>query len=193
MKKKIIILISGGGTNLQSIIDTIGRGDLEAEIACVISDRPAYGLQRAANSNIPNVLIDRKIGKEKWAKEFLLISEKYKPELIVLAGFLYILDKVIIQKFPKRIINIHPALLPKYGGKGMYGMNVHKAVIAANDKESGCTVHFVDAGVDTGNIILQKKVKVLPNDTSKILQKRVLEQEYLALTEAIKKVLGTLK
>lgn len=187
--KKITILISGGGTNLQSIIDSIENGKLAVKISYVIADRPAYGLERASNYNISDLLIDRKLGRKAWTEEFLKIMEKENPDLIVLAGFLSILDKKIITEFKGKIINIHPALLPKYGGKGMYGINVHKAVIKAREKESGCTVHFVDAGVDTGNIILQKRVKVLADDTPEILQKRVLEQEHLALPEAIIKVL----
>ena len=189
MKKKITVLISGGGTNLQSIIDSIENGFIEAKINLVIADRPAYGLERAKNYNIPNLLIAKKIGREKWTKQFLEVIHKQNPDLIVLAGFLSIIDKQIIEQFPKKIINIHPALLPKFGGKGMYGMNVHKAVIESIEKESGCTVHYVDAGVDTGEIILQRKVIVLPDDTPETLQKRVLEQEHLALSEAIKMIL----
>ena len=189
MKKKITVLISGGGTNLQSIIDSIENDFIEAKINLVIADRPAYGLERAKNHNIPNLLIDRKIGREKWTKQFLEVIQKQKPDLIVLAGFLSIIDKQIIEQFPKKIINIHPALLPKFGGKGMYGINVHKAVIESGEKESGCTVHYVDTGVDTGEIILQRKVTVLPDDTPETLQKRVLEQEHSALSEAIKMIL----
>jgi phosphoribosylglycinamide formyltransferase-1 len=191
--KKITVLISGSGTNLQSIIDHIEDGSVEAEINYVIADRPADGLERAKKHNIRNILIDRKMGKEKWTKRFLSKMQEEKPDLIVLAGFLSIIDKQIIKQFQKKIINIHPALLPKFGGKGMYGINVHKAVIEAREKESGCTVHYVDSGVDTGDIILQRKVIVLPDDTPEKLQQRVLKQEHLALPEAIKMVLNARK
>jgi phosphoribosylglycinamide formyltransferase-1 len=191
--KKITVLISGSGTNLQSIIDHIEDGSVEAEINYVIADRPADGLERAKKHNIRNILIDRKMGKEKWTERFLSKMREEKPDLIVLAGFLSIIDKQIIKQFQKKIINIHPALLPKFGGKGMYGINVHKAVIEAREKESGCTVHYVDSGVDTGDIILQRKVIVLPDDTPEKLQQRVLKQEHLALPEAIKMVLNARK
>jgi len=191
--KKITVLISGSGTNLQSIIDHIEDGSVEAEINYVIADRPADGLERAKKHNIRNILIDRKMGKEKWTERFLSKMREEKPDLIVLAGFLSIIDKQIIKQFQKKIINIHPALLPKFGGKGMYGINVHKAVIEAGEKESGCTVHYVDSGVDTGDIILQRKVIVLPDDTPEKLQQRVLKQEHLALPEAIKMVLNARK
>ena len=187
--KKITVLISGGGTNLQSLIDSVESGQIDAVINYVIADRPAYGLERAKKHNIPNIVISRKEGKEKWAEKFLELIKSDKPDLIVLAGFLSILDKRIIEAFPHKIINIHPALLPKFGGKGMYGMNVHKAVIAAGEKESGCTVHYVDAGVDTGEIILQKKVTVSPEDTPETLQKKVLKLEHSALPEAVRMIL----
>jgi len=188
MKKKILVLISSGGTNLQSLIDKL-HIPKKVVINAVIADRPALGLQRAMKQNIPISIIDRSLGKEKWATNFLSQISFFQPDLIVLAGFLSILDERIISEYKGKIINIHPALLPKYGGKGMYGINVHRAVIAAAEKESGCTVHFVDTGVDTGEIILQKKVKVQSSDTPEVLQKRVLEQEYLALSEAIIKIL----
>jgi phosphoribosylglycinamide formyltransferase-1 len=191
--KKITVLISGGGTNLQSIIDRVENGFIDAKINYVIADRQAYGLERAKRHNIKNILIDRKLGRIKWTERFLSRMQEEKPDLIVLAGFLSIIDKQIIEQFPKKIINIHPALLPKFGGKGMYGINVHRAVIEAGEKESGCTVHYVDTGVDTGKIIIQRKVMVLPDDTPERLQKRVLEQEHLALSEAIRMVLNSRK
>ncbi len=191
MKKKIVVLISGSGTNLQSLIDNIHIPENEMEICAVIADRPAGGLQRAQKQNIPTFIIDRKQKKDSWTQDFLKKTDALQPDLIVLAGFLSILSPAIIRRFEKKIINIHPALLPKYGGKGMYGINVHKAVINAGEKESGCTVHFVDAGVDTGEIILQKKVNVLPDDSPEKLQQRILKEEHKILVEAVKKVLQT--
>ncbi len=191
MKKKIVVLISGSGTNLQSLIDNIHIPENEMEICAVIADRPAGGLQRAQKQNIPTFIIDRKQKKDSWTQDFLKKTDALQPDLIVLAGFLSILSPAIIRRFEKKIINIHPALLPKYGGKGMYGINVHKAVINAGEKESGCAVHFVDAGVDTGEIILQKKVKVLPDDSPEKLQQRILKEEHKILVEAVKKILQT--
>ena len=166
-KKRIAVLVSGGGSNLQSIIDNIEQGNLNCKISYVIADRECYGLKRAEKHGIKNVLLDRK----------------------VLAGYLSILSPEFIKKWSRKIINIHPSLLPKFGGKGMYGMNVHRAVIEAKETESGCTIHFVDTGVDTGEIILQIKVPVLSDDTPEVLQKRVLEKEHVVLIEGSKKLL----
>lgn len=189
--KNIGILISGSGTNLQSIIDNINIGNLSCGISCVIADRECYGLERANNSNINTFLLDRKIYKEKLSEKIdkILEENKIKTDFIILAGYLSILSKEFIEKWNNKIINIHPSLLPKFGGKGMYGMNVHRAVIEASESESGCTVHFVDAGIDTGRIIVQEKVPVLPDDTPESLQKRVLDKEHSLLIQGIKKIL----
>lgn len=183
--KNLVILISGSGTNLQRIIDCIETGEIpNAKIKLVIADRDCYGLQRAENQNIKNILIPRK----KLAKNL----ENAIPEntdLIILAGFLSILDKNIIEKFSGKIINIHPALLPKFGGKGMWGMNVHNAVIEAKEKESGATVHFVTSGIDEGEIILQGKTKISDDETAESLAKKIHTIEYEIFPKAIKKVL----
>ena len=191
-KKRIAVLVSGGGSNLQSIIDNIEKGNLNCEISYVIADRECYGLERAEKHGIKNVLLDRKVLKEKLSDEIsnVLENDDEKTDYIVLAGYLSILSPEFIKKWSRKIINIHPSLLPKFGGKGMYGMNVHRAVIEAKETESGCTIHFVDTGVDTGEIILQMKVPVLSDDTPEILQKRVLEKEHVLLIEGIKKLLG---
>ena len=191
-KKRIAVLVSGGGSNLQSIIDNIEQGNLNCEISYVIADRECYGLERAEKHGIKNVLLDRKVLKEKLSDEIsnILENDDKKTDYIVLAGYLSILSPEFIKKWSRKIINIHPSLLPKFGGKGMYGMNVHRAVIEAKETESGCTIHFVDTGVDTGEIILQMKVPVLSDDTPEILQKRVLEKEHVLLIEGIKKLLG---
>lgn len=184
---KIAVLISGGGTNLQSIIDNIENGYLNnCSIEYVISDRKeAYGIERATLHNINTLILDRKVYKESLSKEILKIL-KDKVDLIVLAGFTSILDKSFIESFKNKIINIHPSLIPSFCGKGMYGLKVHEAAIKYGVKVSGCTVHFVDEGTDTGAIILQKVVDVVGNDTAKELQKRILEKEHIALSEAIK-------
>ena len=190
-KKRIAVLVSGGGSNLQSIIDNIEKGNLNCEISYVIADRECYGLERAEKHGIKNVLLDRKVLKEKLSDEIsnVLENDDEKTDYIVLAGYLSILSPEFIKKWSRKIINIHPSLLPKFGGKGMYGMNVHRAVIEAKETESGCTIHFVDTGVDTGEIILQIKVPVLSDDTPEVLQKRVLEKEHVLLIEGIKKLL----
>ena len=190
-KKRIAVLVSGGGSNLQSIIDNIEQGNLNCEISYVIADRECYGLERAEKHGIKNILLDRKVLKEKLSDEIssVLENDDEKTDYIVLAGYLSILSPEFIKKWSRKIINIHPSLLPKFGGKGMYGMNVHRAVIEAKETESGCTIHFVDTGVDTGEIILQIKVPVLTDDTPEVLQKRVLEKEHVLLIEGIKKLL----
>ena len=191
-KKRIAVLVSGGGSNLQSIIDNIEQGNLNCEISYVIADRECYGLKRAEKHGIKNILLDRKVLKEKLSDEIsnVLENDDEKTDYIVLAGYLSILSPEFIKKWSRKIINIHPSLLPKFGGKGMYGMNVHRAVIESKETESGCTIHFVDTGVDTGEIILQIKVPVLTDDTPEVLQKRVLEKEHVLLIEGIKKLLG---
>lgn len=187
-RKNIAVLVSGSGSNLQSIIDNIEQENLNCKITYVIADRPCYGLERAENHKIKNIMLDRKLFKEKLSNEIssILENNEEKTDYIVLAGYLSILSNSFIEKWTEKIINIHPSLLPKFGGKGMYGMNVHRAVIEAKEKESGATIHFVDSGIDTGKIITQVKVPVLENDSPEDLQKRVLEQEHKLLIEGIK-------
>lgn len=184
---KIAVLISGGGTDMQSIIDGIKSGYIKnCKIEAVLSDNPkAYGLERAKNENIETYVLDRKSKTESVSKQALKIIEG-KVDLIVLAGFLSILSDEIISKFKNKIVNIHPSLIPSFCGSGMYGLNVHKKALEYGVKISGCTVHFVDEGTDTGPIILQKAVPVLDEDTPEELQKRILVEEHKALPEAIK-------
>lgn len=191
-KTRIAVFISGSGSNLQSIIDNIENGNLNCEISYVIADRKCFGLERAEKHGIKSIMLDKKLFGNKLSDEISAILENdiEKTDYIVLAGYLSILSENFINKWNRKIINIHPSLLPKFGGKGMYGMNVHRAVIEAKETESGCTIHFVDTGVDTGEIILQIKVPVLSDDTPEILQKRVLEKEHILLIEGIKKLLG---
>ena len=191
-KTRIAVFVSGSGSNLQSIIDNIENGTLNCEISYVIADRECFGLERAEKHGIKSIMLDKKLFGNKLSDEISAILENdiEKTDYIVLAGYLSILSESFINKWTRKIINIHPSLLPKYGGKGMYGMNVHRAVIEAKETESGCTIHFVDTGVDTGEIILQIKVPVLSDDTPEILQKRVLEKEHILLIEGIKKLLG---
>ena len=191
-KTRIAVFVSGSGSNLQSIIDNIENGTLNCEISYVIADRECFGLEKAEKHGIKSIMLDKKLFGNKLSDEISAILENdiEKTDYIVLAGYLSILSENFINKWNRKIINIHPSLLPKFGGKGMYGMNVHRAVIEAKETESGCTIHFVDTGVDTGEIILQIKVPVLSDDTPEILQKRVLEKEHILLIEGIKKLLG---
>ncbi|WP_392486584.1 phosphoribosylglycinamide formyltransferase [Haloimpatiens sp. FM7315] len=184
---KIAVLISGGGTNLQSIIDNIDKGYLKnCSIEMVISDRiGAYGLERAKKKGIKTFTLDRKIYKSQLSTKILELVED-KVDLIVLAGYLSILNGEILDKFKNKVINIHPSLIPSFCGKDMYGIKVHERALEYGVKVSGCTVHFVDEGTDTGAIIIQKTVPVKSQDTAKMLQDRILLKEHIALSEAIK-------
>lgn len=184
--KNLVILVSGSGTNLQRIIDTIENGEIRnAKISLVVADRECYGLERAKNHNIEAVLIPR--GKNFSSELGKIIPEN--TDLIVLAGFLSILKPEFCENWENKIINIHPALLPKYGGKGMWGHHVHNAVIEAKEKESGATVHFVTVGIDEGKAILQKSFEVTENDTPETLAEKVHKIEYEIFPIAINIVL----
>lgn len=187
---RIGVLVSGGGTNLQSVIDAVEAGTLKSQIVCVISNKEAaYGLERARKHQIPAYFINPK--EEGYDEKLMTLLKDEQVELVVLAGYLKILNQALIEAYRGRIINIHPSLLPKFGGKGFYGLHVHEAVIAAGEKESGATVHYVDAGVDTGKVILQRKLEIMPEDTPESLQKRILEQiEHRILVEAIQSIEG---
>lgn len=188
---RMAVLVSGGGTNLQSVIDAVEAGALSSQIVCVISNKEtAYGLERARRHNIPAYFINPK--EEGFDEKLLARLKEDEIDLVVLAGYIKILSSDLIKAYKHRIINIHPSLLPKFGGKGFYGIHVHEAVLAAREKESGATVHYVDEGVDTGEIILQRKVVVEEGDTPESLQARILEQiEHKILVEAIKKIEGS--
>ena len=191
-KIRIAVFISGSGSNLQSIIDNIENGNLNCEISYVVADRECFGLQRAEKHGIKSIMLDKKLFGNKLSDEISAILENdiEKTDYIVLAGYLSILSENFINKWNRKIINIHPSLLPKFGGKGMYGIKVHEAVIANKEKESGCTIHFVDNGIDTGEIITNVKVPVYEDDTPEVLQKRVLEKEHILLIEGIKILLS---
>jgi len=191
-KMKIVVLVSGNGTDLQSVIDAVESGYIEnSEIVLVISSKAdAYALTRAAIHGIETKIFAKEDYDDIRDRMDAIYEalDMESPDLIVLAGYLSILPPALIKKYEGRIINIHPALLPKYGGKDAYGMNVHRAVIAAGEKESGATVHYVDEGIDTGKIILQEKVPVLPDDTPEKLRDRILEVEHRILPEAIRQI-----
>ena len=182
---RIAVLVSGSGSNLQAIIDEVEKGSLNCEIKFVISDsEKAYGLERAKNHGIEAIALDRKIYKGKISDEILgLINGKV--DLIVLAGYLSILNGEILRAFRNKIINIHPSLIPSFSGSGMYGIKVHEAAVKKGVKYSGCTVHFVNEEVDGGEILLQEVVPVLEVDTAETLQKRIIVEEHKLLPKAI--------
>ncbi len=180
---RVAVLVSGYGTNLQSIIDAVKNGYLKVEISSVISDRECYALKRAEENNIKTFCLDR---KDKDFQQKLLDILQKNADLIVCAGFLSIIGKKIVEKFKNKIINVHPALLPSFGGKGMYGEKVHKKVLEYGVKISGCTVHFVDENVDCGPIIFQYAVPVIEDDDVGSLSKRIQIFEHQLLVEAIR-------
>lgn len=187
---RVLVLVSGGGTNLQAIIDAVADGTItNTEIVGVISNNyGVYSLERAEKAGIKNEVISPKDfpDRSSFNKAFLAKLDEYKPDLIVLAGFLVVIPEMVIEKYEGKIINIHPSLIPSFCGTGYYGLKVHKAALERGVKVSGATVHFVDAGTDTGPIILQKPVFVEEGDTPEILQKRIMEQaEWKILPQAI--------
>jgi len=189
--KNIVVFASGSGSNFQAIIDSIEKGDIEAKISGLIASRSGIGaIERANSHNIPHYVPSDE-GSESSFSE-LLISKlvEWSPDLIVLAGFLKKIPSEVIEMYRNRIINIHPSLLPKFGGKGFYGIKVHKAVIDAGETESGCTVHFVNEHYDKGDIIKQQRVRVSHDDTPETLAQKVLKEEHKLLPNVIAEILN---
>ena len=187
---KIAVCVSGGGTNLQAIIDAIDNGEIHnTEIAVVISNnKNAYALERAAKAGIEGVCISPKdfASREEFNKAFVEKLDSYNVDLVVLAGFLVVIPPEMIRKYEYKIINIHPSLIPSFCGTGYYGLKVHEGALARGVKVTGATCHFVDEGTDTGPIILQKAVEVMEDDTPEVLQRRVMEQaEWIIMPQAI--------
>lgn len=186
---KIGVLVSGGGTNLQAILDAIDAGEItNAKVDIVISNNAsAYALERARKHDIEAVCIAPKDypDREAFHKALLAKLQEKEVDLIVLAGYLVAIPPMMVEAYPNKIINIHPSLIPSFCGKGYYGLRVHQAVLDYGAKVSGATVHFVDEGADTGPIILQRAVSVLPEDTAESLQQRILEVEHEILPEAV--------
>jgi phosphoribosylglycinamide formyltransferase-1 len=192
-KARIAVLVSGGGTNLQAILDAQHSGVIHSgEVVLVISNnRDAYALTRAANAGVEGIYISRKELKTQEAFEAAMIAalEKHEIDLIVLAGFLSILSGDFTARYERRILNIHPALIPSFCGKGYYGLRVHEAALQKGVKITGATVHFVNEIPDGGEIIAQKAVQVLDGDTPEVLQRRVMEQaEWIILPQAIEQI-----
>ena len=189
-QKKIAFLVSGGGTNMQAVIDAIKKGEINGVAALVIaSNCESFAVERAKKENIPvfvRALKDYN-NSETRDYEILLLLKEYKIDLILLAGFLGIISKKITDAYPNAIMNIHPSLLPSFGGKGFHGLRVHEAALARGVKITGATVHFINSEVDGGAIILQKAVEVKEGDTPETLQKRVMtEAEYVIYPQAVK-------
>ncbi len=188
--KNIIVLVSGGGTNLQALIDAQERGEIQnGKITCVISSNPeAYALKRAEMHQIKTKILSRKEfpNNFSYTQALLKVLQEEKADLIVLAGFMIILDKILIQAYENQIINVHPSLIPAFCGDGFYGLHVHEKALEKGVKLTGATVHFVNEICDGGAIILQKAVEVKQGDTPEKLQKRVMEQaEWKILPEAV--------
>ncbi len=186
----IVVLVSGGGTNLQAIIDAINNNTIrDTKIIEVVSNNQnAYALVRAKENNIPAKCISPREFNTRDDFNSALVEEmdRLSPDLIVLAGFLVNIPAEMVKKYPNKIINIHPSLIPSFCGKGYYGLKVHEGALARGVKITGATVHFVDEGTDTGPIILQKAVEVQPDDTPEVLQRRVMEEaEWVILPKAI--------
>lgn len=180
MAKKIAVLVSGGGTNLQALIDAQTRGEIHnGEIVAVISSNPnAYALERAKTAHISSYVVSRKDYPSSQAMTIALVEllQKLEIDLVVMAGFMVILTPEMMQAYPNAILNVHPALIPSFAGEGCYGIHVHEKALEYGVKLSGATIHFVSEECDAGPIVFQKAVEVLPDDTSEALQKRIMEQ-----------------
>ena len=196
MKAKVAVFVSGGGTNLQALIDASARGELSsAELALVISNNDgAYALERAKKAGIETaVCLRRGRSREAFEQELSELLSSRGVELIVLAGFMAILSPEFVARYPERIINVHPSLIPSFCGEGFYGLRVHEAALKYGVKVTGATVHFVNEIPDGGRIIFQKAVDILDGDTPEILQRRVMEQaEWILLPRAVEKVANEL-
>ena len=194
-KIKIAVMVSGGGTNLQALIDAQNSGIIKnGEIAMVISNNPnAFALTRAENAGVPYFILSHKQfeSKKTYEKELIKIIDRNNIDLVVLAGFMYILTPVFVNHYKMRILNIHPSLIPSFCGKGFYGLHVHEAALARGVKISGCTVHFVNEEPDGGPIVMQKAVSVHKNDTPEKLQQRIMVQgEWNIYPLSVEKVCG---
>jgi phosphoribosylglycinamide formyltransferase 1 len=190
--KNIVVFASGSGSNFQAVINAVDEGRIEAAITGLIASKPGIGaIKKAEAAHIPHRVIRKADfeNEELFADAILAELKKWKPDLIVLAGYMVRLPAQIIRKFPNCIINIHPSLLPRYGGKGYYGLNVHRAVLESGDSVTGCSVHYVNEIYDDGPVIEQRKVPVHPGDTPESLSERVLKEEHKLLPEVIHKLL----
>lgn len=193
MLTRVAVLVSGGGTNLQALIDAKVRGEIpSAEFVLVIASKPGvYALERAKRAGIPSTVIARRDypTRETYEAAMLAALDEAQVDLIVLAGFLTVLSSDFVSRYPRRILNVHPSLIPSFCGDGYYGLRVHEAALAYGVKVTGATVHFVNEVTDGGEIILQKAVEIRDGDTPETLQKRVMEEaEWVLLPRAVEKV-----
>ena len=198
MKKRIAVLVSGGGTNLQALLDAEAAGKIpHGEIALVISNNPnAYALERAKLAGVPGAVITKKEcgSQEAFEDQIQAVLERNGTDLIILAGFMCILSERFTSRWPKRILNVHPSLIPSFCGEGFYGLRVHEAALSYGVKVTGATVHFVNEIPDGGEIIAQKAVYIEAGDTPEILQKRVMEQaEWILLPQAAEMVCASME
>lgn len=184
MSANITVMISGSGSNLKALLDAIDQNKINGQVRAVIADRKCGGQQHAVSRHIPFFRIDRKLKQSAFTDTLLHIIPP-DTDLIILAGFLSVVPAAIIEQWPERIINLHPSLLPKFGGAGMYGLRVHQAVIDAGETVSGCSVHYVDSGIDTGKVIAQSEVPVHADDTAETLQKRIQKEEHPLLCNVV--------
>lgn len=185
----ICVFASANGSNMQAVIDACKNKSIDAKVVLVISNNStAYALQRAKNEGIDHYHVSEYVYKDKLADKMIELLKRYEIDLVLLAGYMKKLPKEVLEKY--KVLNIHPALLPKYGGKGMYGERVHQAVLEAKDKESGCTVHAVDEFYDNGRVLNQIKVPVYEEDTVETLSQRVLQQEHIIYVDTIKKIIA---
>ena len=194
MSARVAVLVSGGGTNLQALIDASGRGEIpSARIELVISNNPdAYAIERARRAGIPTAVCLRKgRSREAFEAELSALLKEHKIDLIVMAGFMAILSESFVRRYPERILNVHPSLIPSFCGEGFYGLRVHQAALDYGVKVTGATLHFVNEIPDGGRIIFQKAVEIQDGDTPEALQRRVMEQaEWILLPRALEKVAG---
>ncbi len=194
--RRVAVLVSGGGTNLQALLDFERAGLLRGgKIALVVSNKPeAFGLVRAKEAGVKSAVVESKgRTQSEFEAELLAVLRENGVDVVVLAGFLRVLSGEFVKNFEQRMLNVHPSLLPKFGGVGMYGLNVHRAVLASGERVSGASVHFVSAGVDEGEVVLQREVAVESGDTPESLQERIMrEAEWKILPEALNLVLAGL-
>lgn len=190
--KRLAVLASGSGSNFEALWKNQQKGFFPGEIVVVITDRPEAGvLTRAKKAGVPSEILapEKDQTREEYDRRLLEILNRYRIDVVCLAGWMRILSSVVVRPFLGRMLNIHPALLPAYGGRGYYGRKVHEAVLAAGEKETGVTVHFVDEGCDTGPLVMQEKIAVDPFETVETLEKKIHTVEHRLYSEALRKVL----
>jgi len=182
-------LCSHGGSNMQAIIENVKKGNLRANLCAVISNNHQAGaIQKAQKANIPHYIVNEKTHPNKTNEEIINIFKSHNVDTVILAGYMKLVSKSLIDAFYGRVLNIHPALLPKFGGKGMYGLNVHKAVLDAKETKSGATIHTVTPIYDDGKILAQVEVPVFPDDTPEILAERILKEEHKLYSDTLIKI-----